>query len=506
MITALCLLATVAASGQEEKGRLARDLEYTLETQLSCSSGNTPLWLNANKYGLSSLDETNGYARARVERKLQADSMRRWGIGYGVDVALPLHYTSNVVVQQAYGELRWLKGVLTVGSKQQPMELKNQKLSSGSQTLGINARPVPQVRLALQDYWTVPLTKGWLQFKGHLAYGMLTDENWQHDFTGRQHNYAENVLYHSKAGYLRIGDRNRLYPLSLEMGLEMVTLFGGTAYRPKSDGTVTTIENKHGLKSFWHAFMPGGSDVTDGAVYGNIEGDDLGSWVLRLNYDTEMFAWHFYVDKYFDDHSAMFLLDYDGYGEAENYAVKQDSRFFVYDPKDMMLGMELNLKYGTLLQGIVMEYLYTKYQSGPIYHDHTYTISDHIGGRDNYYNHGIYSSYQHWGQVMGNPLYRSPIYNEDGTIEVRDNRFFALHLGLNGRLAEPLDYRVLATWQEGLGTYTNPYTKYHHNFSLLTEATYTFNGGWQLIGAYGMDVGSILGHNYGGQLTLRKTL
>ena len=43
--------------------------------------------MNANRYGLSSLDEMNGYLRAGVERPLCTDSLRRWGVGYGVGPA-----------------------------------------------------------------------------------------------------------------------------------------------------------------------------------------------------------------------------------------------------------------------------------------------------------------------------------------------------------------------------------------------------------------------------------
>ena len=122
---------------------LGKDIHYNVEMQGSFSKGKTPLWLNANKQGLSSLEKNNGYLRGSVIRPLGTDSARRWGIGYGLDVAAPIHYTSNVVVQQAFVEARWLHGVLSIGAKEYPMELKNQTLSSGSQTLGINARPVP---------------------------------------------------------------------------------------------------------------------------------------------------------------------------------------------------------------------------------------------------------------------------------------------------------------------------------------------------------------------------
>ncbi len=485
---------------------LGKGIHYKAETQGSFSKDKTPLWLNANKHGLSSLDETNGYLRASAIRPLQNDSARRWGVGYGIDMAAAFNYTSSVVVQQAFVEGRWLHGTLSVGAKETPMELKNNRLSSGSQTLGINARPVPQIRLALPQYWTIPALGRWFHIKGHIAYGLMTDDNWQHSFTNRQTRYADNVLYHSKAGYLKIGSEDRYIPWSLELGLELATQFGGTSYVSDGKGGMRVIRNDKGFKSFWHAFIPGGSDKTsEGTVYRNKEGNVLGSWLARINYDGDNFGLHFYVDKYCEDLSSMFQIDYDGYGEGTEWNKKKNTRFFFYDLKDWMLGAELNLKYGTWLRNVVVEYLYTKYQSGPVYHDHTSGRSDHLGGRDDYYNHYLYPGWQHWGQAIGNPLYRSPIYNSDGTIGFADNRFMAFHLGFDGQPTEKLDYRVLASYQEGLGTYVTPYTRKHHNVSFMIEAGYRLPKEWNVRGAYGMDFGHILGSNAGFQITVSKS-
>lgn len=494
---------------EDKKGYipLAKGLEYDIEMQSTFSEGRTPLWLNANKYGLSSLDNTNGYLRAGVFRPLRTDSARRWGMGYGVDVAVPYNFTSDFVVQQAFIEGRWLHGVMTVGSKEYPMELKNNLLSSGSQTLGINARPIPQVRIALPEYWTLPFAKGWLHLKGHIAYGRMTDDRWQHEFTNRKNKYADDVLFHSKAGYLKIGNEDVFCPFSLELGLEMAATFGGTAYRPDGKGGMTVLKGDTGLGAYWNAFVPGGYDTGE-TTYQNVEGNHVGSWLIRMNWDTDMWRFRVYADKYFEDHSAMFQLDYDGYGQGEEWDEKKKSRYVLYDFKDIMLGMELNIKYDRWINDVVFEYIYSKYQSGPIYHDHTNTISDHIGGRDNFYNHSIYTGWQHWGQVIGNPLYRSPIYNEDGTIMVKDNRFMAFHLGIDGRPFPRFMYRVLASWQEGLGTYDEPYENKRNNFSLLVEGEYAFGGkllnGWKVKGGYGMDLGAILGDNYGFQVTVSK--
>lgn len=513
--TLLCILVFLPSlshaqyAWQEEQREashihLLKDIEYRVEMQGSVSHGKTPLWLNANKHGLSSLKEGNGYLRGSIMRPLNADSTRRWAIGFALDLVVPISYTSNVVVQQAYAEARWLHGTLTVGAKEYPMELKNQKLSSGSQTLGINARPVPQVRIALPRYWTIPLGGRWLHLKGHIAYGMMTDNSWQHDFTHKSSRYADNVLYHSKAGYIKIGNEQAFFPLSLELGLEMATEFGGQPYMPY-DGKMIKVNTGSGIKDFWNVFIPGGSDSSDG-MYTNKEGNQLGSWVARINYDTEEWRAAIYADHFFEDHSQMFFLDYNGYGNGEEWNTWKHNRYFMYSIKDIMLGAEVNIKYGTWLRNIVMEYLYTKYQSGPYNHDRTENISDHIAGIDDYYNHSTFTGWQHWGQVIGNPLYRSPIYNDDGQIKVEDNRFIALHLGIDGQPTEKLAYRLMGTWQKGWGTYQSPFTKAHQNVSFLTEVSYAFNKGWNITAAYAMDFGSrkILGNNYGGQITITK--
>ena len=482
----LCLCSVGGVSAQERS--LFDSLQYRAEMQGTLAGGDhSPLWLNANKYGLSSLKKANGYIRGAIQRPLSNDDGRRWGVGYGVDLALAAGFTSTLVIQQAYIEARWLKGVLTVGAKEQPMELKNQELSSGSQTLGINARPVPQVRIALPDYWSIPGTRNWLALKGHIAYGMTTDDRWQKDFKAPNTRYTENTLYHSKAGYLRIGPKN----ITFEFGLEMASQFGGKSYMYEN-GVEKVYENSSNLKAFWNALIPGGSDATDGN-FKNVEGNQLGSWVMRLNFDQPTWNIGVYADQFFEDHSMMTHFSKSGDG------------YFRYDFKDWLLGVELKLKQTRWLEGVVVEYLYSKYQGGPVYHDHTANVDIQISGRDNYYNHHLFTGWQHWGQVMGNPLYRSPLYNDDRKIEVEHNRFKAWHLGFNGSPIDGLHYRVLATWQRSFGSYYYLPPTPVENVSLLAEASYALRHGWLVKGAFAMDNGKLRGESYGVQLSVIKT-
>ena len=480
-------------------------LRWKVSTQTSISSGdNTPFWLNANKHGLSSLDPNNGYMRASLAKETAVDSLGRFTWGGMVDIAAAFNYSSTVIVQQAFIEGRWKKGVLTIGSKEYPMELKSQTLSTGSQTLGINARPVPQVRLALQDYWTLPFTCGWVSIKGHIAYGKTTDEGWQKDFTDIKSRYTENVLYHSKAGYLRIADTKRHRPLSLTLGLEMAAQFGGTSYLFDDYGKMIVLDNDKGLDAFLTALIPGDADTSED-VYQNARGNIVGSWVARLDLDYPKWALGFYADHYFEDHSSMFLLDYDGYGVGAEWNEKKDNRFLMYQLKDIMLGLELKLKNFRYVNNIVAEYLYTKYQSGPIYHDHTQQMPDHIGGIDDYYNHHLYTGWQHWGQAIGNPLYTSPIYNTDGNIEFKNNRFVAYHIGISGQPARNLSYRLLSTWQKGYGTYKKPYPDPKTGFYCMGEVSCNMPKGWNITAAMALDHGNLTGNNFGVQLTVAKS-
>ena len=170
----------------------------------------------------------------------------------------------------------------------------------------------------------------------------------------------------------------------------MACQFGGKSHVFEEDG-LHHYNNSSNPKAFLHAFIPGGSDEIDGETYQNEEGNHLGSWLVRINYDREAWGVSVYADHFFEDQSMMFHLDYDGYGSGQEWNERKENRYFLYNLKDILLGAELRLKDVRWLQEAVVEYMHTKYQSGPVYHDHTQSISDHISGIDNYYNHGLFT-------------------------------------------------------------------------------------------------------------------
>lgn len=491
-------------------------LTLGVDVSTTLSGGDyTPLWLSSNVYGVSSVSNAWGYQRLALKREIENDSLCKWRKGYGVDVyALEggnsdkqLYSSARAFnLQQLYFEVSYRKIRLMAGAKEMPMEAKNDALSSGAQTFGINARPIPQIRISLPDYWEVPLTRGWVHIKGFFAYGMTMDSSWQKNFTADQSRWTSNALYHAKAGYLRIKDSRKNFPLSFDLGIEMACTFGGTSHQ-FLNGERTDIKCPNNAKAFWQALIPGGSDATDGEGHANVGGNHLGSWMIRANYDTRNVRYGLYIDKFFEDHSQMFFTDFDGYGEKEEWQKTKRHRFYMYDFRDVMLGAEVELKKFKPISNVVVEYIYSKFQSGPIFHDHTYNISDHLGGRDNYYNHNIYTGWQYFGYTVGNPFYRSPLYNTNGVIQVENNRFHAVHLGVRGEVTDRLSYRLRSSFQQGFGTYDSPYLKPLYNTSFAVDATYKFAGKfWNNVRvnvAVGADFGKIIGNNLGGQLTIK---
>lgn len=488
---------------------LTDGLHLALEASATTSSGDfAPMWLTSNRYGIVSPYCNSAYQRAFLSRGTEADSCKQWKIGYGIDIVANEHGLAPVMIHQAFGEVRYKLGSLTVGQKEIPMEYKNNMLSSGAQALGINTVPIPQVRLELNDYWLIPLGGRWVGFKGHVAFGRYTDDNWQKDFTHKERKYVEDQLYHSKAGFLRI--HKPTSPLSITLGIEMAAQFGGTSYNIIGPEGPTTVKNGSGIKSFLNALMPGfGGDKGEG-VYANSEGNTLGSWIARVDYKAKGSTFSLYADKFFEDHSAMFQLDYDGYGTGEDWNKKVGKRMIMYDFSDIMLGAEWKKHEPWYVDNVVVEYLHTKYQSGPINHDRTPQMSDHTAGLDCYYEHYMYSGWQHWGMVSGNPLYLSSYYNNDADYTSHCTRFVAFHTGIGGTILPKLTYRLLASWQKGWGTYYHILPDPQKNFSWMCEVKYSnfkmFGSNcWDVYASIGADSGKLRGNNFGVQATLRKT-
>ena len=484
---------------------LTDETYYNIELNGVVSSGdNAPLWMSAGRYGLSATEPNSGYLRAGLWRSEETDSALNWRYGYGLDLAVPVNYTSKFVVHQAYGIVQYKNARLTLGAKEIPMEMLNNELSSGAMTISNNFRPIPQVRFELPDWWDWHFTGDWVRVKGHLAYGMTTDHNWQEDFVAEGEKYTRHALFHSKSGFLQVG-RTDVFPVTFTLGLQMAAQFGGYGYNIQNrDDARTVLGEKTNLgnapKDFWDAFIPGGNDVNDGD-YNNVAGNQTGNWYMDLMYHGKGWNVKAYAQHFFEDHSQMFVQ---------------------YGWKDMLWGLEANLPRNPLVSNVVAEYLRTDDQTGGVYHDENTLLPVQISGKDDYYNHHVYGAWQHWGQTMGNPLLLSPVYNTDGKLICYYNRVRAFHIGIDGDPLPSLHYRLKYSHLKTWGTYTYPTLDPTYQNYLLAEVTWKLGAkgssrsssgssgskwwdGFSFTGSWGLNTGDLLDQSNGFSFTIRKT-
>lgn len=469
----LLLLLPVCAEAQ-----ITKNLSYNVEATGTISSGtNTPFWLTANRYGLSSLSKNNGYLAVGIFREPSKE--KKLTYAFGLELAALGRFTSDFVVQQAYADLRYSFLELSVGCKERGSELKNDFLSSGGMTFSANARPIPQVRIAIPEYIPFPGTHKWLHVKVDIAYGMFTDNNFKKDFTKGKYLYGSNILYHYKSGFLKI--ENESFPLTVEAGMEMAAMFGGKSHY--ADGRV--IDNSNSIGDFFRIFVPmsGGTTENDKA---NIVGNQLGSYHLSMAYRFPSWKMRLYYEHYFEDGSGMMMK----YG------------FW----RDCLVGMEVTLPENRIVHSVVGEFLYTKHQSGAL-HTPLSNFPDRYTGADNYYNNGQYGSWSHWGQGIGNSLLIAPLYNKSGNLSFRSNRLKAFHIGLCGKPASTIGYRLLVSFAKHWGTYSSPFPEIMNNMNAMAEVKYspTKWKGWHFTLAGAFDDSSLIGDSYGGMLSICKT-
>lgn len=480
---------TILVQAQEllRGGLLREGARYHVELQAQTGSSKTAFYAQANRYGLSTLRGDAGYLRVGATRDVAVDSARRWRMGYGIDVAALLKHTSAIAVHQAYADVEYDWARLTIGAKVHPMQMKNQSLSMGNFTMGKNSRPVPEVRLEVPEYVVLD-KKGWLAVKGHLAYGISTDGAFQKSYVSEGEKYVRGARIHTRSGFVRVGNQDKC-PLTFEAGLEMAAQYGGTIYNLNTAGYVH-LPMSNGIGAMWHALIPGGNDVTDEG-YDNAVGNTLGSYLLALSYKSKKWGVRAYYDHFFEDHSQQFLQ---------------------YNWRDGLWGIEAQLSENGIVQQVVYEHINTTHQSGPLYHDRTPTIRDQVSARDSYYSHVLYGSWSHWGQYIGNPLFITPLYRNDGSLRVLNNRFVAHHVAVAGQPLPDLGYRMMATFTSNRGTYDHLYERIKRAQHYLVEVDYApkylgrhYVEGWRATLGLAIDRGSHVGHNTSLMLTISRS-
>lgn len=477
LILVFLLMALPVRVGAES----ADSIGYEAQALVTFSGGaHTPFWFVNNQQGLGSLQKNNGYMKVGAFGDMHRGHKFTWG--WGAEFVGGYNQEAPFIIQQLYAEARYRAVSITFGSKVRHAPFNDSKLSSGDLLFSENARPVPQARIDIPDYLDIPGTRHWVSVKGYGSLGIFTDDKWQKHFVQPGGHRTERVLFHSKGGWLRIGNLKE-FPLEFEGGLEMAAQWGGRIYQ----GDKLVLTQPHSLKDLFHIIIPqGGGDDTPIGEQTNVYGNHVGEWSASLRWQGQGWGVRAYYEHYFEDHSQM---------------------FFDYEWRDGLWGIEAVLPTNPFLGKVVYEFLYTKDQAGSVYWDHTPDLPEQVSGKDNYYNHGIYTGWQHWGMGIGNPLIISPVYTDPHSLSFKSNRIIGHHVGIEGRPFQRLGYRALASYTRSWGTYGTPFRDVQRAVAGMLEATYYFAfwDGFSVSAACAVDAGALLGRSAGVMVSLKKT-
>lgn len=477
----------------------AFELDWEASTTVNAGTGDfAPSLLMANQAG--TITQSKGiYERASIFAPLEPDKRfsfsfalygyvqatsavdySRWNSSTDESEMIPRR-PAALTLQQLYGLVKYRSLFLMAGMKENERTFLNNPLSSGDLTVSNNARPIPQVRVGFYDFVNIPLTRGWAQIIGDIAYGKFTDAKWNTDHYNYYNSFlTTGVWFHYKRLYLRSKPSQRF---SVTVGMQHAAQFGGYFQRYNNGKMVSSYHAKVNFKSFLNVFVQSqfnNSDMVGEAL--NFEGNHIGSWDVNFRYrlknDDEI---SFYVMKPWEDGTGIGWQN--GFDGVWGLAYKSAGQSFI--------------------KGAVIEYLDFTNQAGPFLHEPTEANPDNPTGADNYYNNFMYNSWTNYGMGIGSPVLKSTIYNTDGYLEYLDNAVRGFHLGVEGT-AGPVDWRMLLSWKQSKGTHYHPRARKLQSTSMMVAGSYEFPKikGLKLDARLGFDAGDLYPRCFGALVSL----
>lgn len=495
------LLPCVAIATSWVQAMPQMQIDYRISLTANAGNGDfAPYYMMSNVHGTL----TQPYStllRASAEKKM--DTSQRFSYGFGLDVIGG--YTSKteyarydrptdtwnankqgpspVWLQQLYAEVKYRCLFISAGLKERGSVLVNDILSSGDMAYSANARPIPGVRLGFVDFQDIPLTRGWVQIRGELSYGYSsTSAKWLEN----HYNYYSSFIntkewYCYKYVHFRT---NPDKPFSFLIGMQSACQFGGVfhQYFNGVEYEKNYRDMTPNVGAFFKAIIPmaGNSNF--------YEGNHLGTWDVMGRY---RFANGSELKVYYQSP----WEDGSGIGKLNGF--------------DGLYGIEYRSNKQGIIEGAVVEYIDLTNQSGPMHwapgqFELGHLIPNEATGSDDYYNNVEYNGYQVYGQVIGSPFIKSPIYNTDGYMRITDNRLRGFHVGVMGHITPQVSYRLLASYRYSWGTPYVPSLSKTHDTSASIEGKYQPKSipGLAIKAQLAIDRGSLLGDNFGGLVTV----
>jgi len=487
-------------NASQETSSPSADPSFVLSGEVfaSATTGDAvPFWMRANRFGSVPLSGASGGFIAGVQREYQPSRQKKltdWGMA--AELRQNWGKSSNAILTEAY-----VKGRLGIfearlgRSKRITGLVADSTLSSGSFAISGNALGIPQIELAIPEYYAIPFLKNWLSVKGNFTHGWIGTIPLGTINTIRQPDKEDFAYFHQKSLYLKLGKPS--WGLKLIGGFNHQVFWGDTRKIYGANGTLSKPE------TFWYA-------VT-GKRYGHglrgVEtskiGNHLGSIDLGLEYDLSSVKIGLYRQNFYDVGALAKLANI----------------------RDGLNGLLiLNKRSNTSAiqwKRIVVEYFYSVNQAGELWSKPTRS------GDENYYNNYLYTDgWSFKGLGLGTPLITAKSEGRKDLISKNqeffvNNRVRALNLGMVVNVSG-FDVTSKLTFSNNFGTYGTstigsslggeryvtgpPFFTRVKQFSGYLGIMKNLPRDWSLKMDVALDRGKLLNNAFGISTSVRKTI
>jgi|AntAceMinimDraft_12_1070368.scaffolds.fasta_scaffold07593_3 hypothetical protein len=383
-ILTLFLTAIVPAKAQISFPSLNRDSLNTTAPSFRLTSIQTiattneqAFWLTRNDLGL--LDDDNLNSLLLLDgfwRNTRSNNINELRIESGVSLAFNQLRTNQVVLPIGYVSVAY-KGLKIEGGRfnmqwNQPFDTR---ISSGDLLYGISSTPIPMIRLGTEvPFAPIPVLSAF-KISGFLLHGWFESSR-----------VASNAFLHAKnfRAQLDLGDFTPFF------GLTHNAQWGGNS---SVNGPLPS-----GFSDFLDVFT-GSSSNNVNAPEGeriNVAGNHIGTWNMGFDVRSESMTTSVRFNHLFEDGSGQWMKN------------GSDGQIQIIVTKNKTFGD----KFRSFVDQIVYEYINTTVASGwgtsdaPDSETKFDEFGFRFGGRDNYYNNGIYANgWTYLNQPIHNPLF-----------------------------------------------------------------------------------------------------
>ncbi|MDT0689845.1 capsule assembly Wzi family protein [Salegentibacter sp. F188] len=429
----------------------SQNLQYSLDINsygTAYSKEESPFWIHSNKRGrVNESSNLTGWINGEAQYFITENASIEVGMG------LLYHdgYNSKLKFDESYlsFENSWLN--ITAGRKQREELFLGLSASNESILWSLNARPLLGFRIETTKPVFLFNDHG-IGFTGSFGEYYLDDERFVQNV--RVHHKSFNLVYKSAGNF------------QLSAGLQHFVQWAGVSpeYGKLSDG----------WEDYLRIFL-GGQGDNEAGVAENAEGNQIGSYEVKLKTELSDYKIELLYNHLFEDGSGRMLFN------------TPDGRYGIF------IEDTYKLSENNWIKALMYELYYTLDQSEG---------SGTTDGDDNYFSHNLYKSgWTYENRIIGMPF----ITMNDNRIRVYNNTLVAHHLGITGMAFNSYPYKLLNSYRINYGYKGNDVLDNKILSSFLEVEVYNLNN-LNINIQVGADIISNAPANVGAGILLTKTL